>query len=183
MSSPVFDTIKAKRAVRTFTGEPLPDEVVERILDAGRRSGSAKNMQPWEFIAVRNREALEALSACGKGAWHLAGAGLGVALVTPDPFYRLSVPFDLGRTTQNMMLAAWAQGVGSCVARLHDPAKAARALGVPEDGYRVDWAISFGYPADENYTPGIVVSGRRAFDEVVYWDRWGQTREGERHAD
>jgi nitroreductase len=71
-----------------------------------------------------------------------------------------------------MMLAAWSLGVGSCVARLHDPEAAARALGVPEDDYRVDWAISFGYPADETYTPSIVVDGRREYDDVVHWNQW-----------
>jgi nitroreductase len=170
MSSPVFDTIKAKRAVRTFTDEPLPEEVVERILDAGRRSGSAKNMQPWQFIAVRNRETLEALSVCGKGAWHLAGAGLGVALVTPDPFYRLSVPFDLGRTTQNMMLAAWEMGVGSVMATTYWPDRARAALGVPPD-HIIPWCISFGYPAEPQDRPARK-GGRQGLADVVHYETW-----------
>jgi nitroreductase len=170
MPSPVFDTIKAKRAVRTFTDEPLSDEVVERILDAGRRSGSAKNMQPWQFIAVRNREVLEALSACGKGAWHLAGAGLGVALVTPDPFYRLSVPFDLGRTTQNMMLAAWEMGVGSVMATIYWPDRARAALGVPPD-HTIPWCISFGYPAEPQDRPARK-GGRQGLADVVHYETW-----------
>ncbi len=170
MPSSVFDTIKAKRAVRTFTDEPLPDEVVERILDAGRRSGSAKNMQPWQFIAVRNHEVLEALSACGKGAWHLAGAGLGVALVTPDPFYRLSVPFDLGRTTQNMMLAAWEMGVGSVMATIYWPDRARAALGVPPD-HIIPWCISFGYPAEPQDRPARK-GGRQGLADVVHYEMW-----------
>jgi nitroreductase len=183
MSDEMYDLIVSKRAVRRFKDDPLPDELVREIVNAGRLAGSSKNTQPWRFIAVTDRAVLNDLARAGRYADHLAGAALGVVIVQPVPSPSGTPDYDFGRATQNMMLAAWARGVGSCVARLHDPAKAARALGVPEDGYRVDWAISFGYPADENYKPGIVVGGRRAFDEVVYWDQWGQTREGERHAD
>lgn len=179
----VFDLIANKRAVRRYMDEPLPDELVRQILNAGRLSGSSKNTQPWQFIAVTDRAVLNDLSRAGRYADHLAGAALGVVIVQPIPSPSGTPGFDFGRATQNMMLVAWARGVGSCVVRLHDPAKAARALGVPEDGYRVDWAISFGYPADENYRPGIVVGGRRAFDEVVYWDRWEQTKEEAHNAD
>jgi nitroreductase len=64
MSEEVYNAIKSRRAVRQFRDEPLPDEAVRRILNAGRLSGSAKNRQPWHFVAVRNREMLRALSTC-----------------------------------------------------------------------------------------------------------------------
>ena len=169
MSSAVYDTVRAKRAVRDFRDEPLPEHVVERIVNAGRLSGSAKNMQPWHFVAVQRRETLQALAACGQFAGHLAGAALGIALVTPDPFYRLTVPFDLGRATQNMMLAAWAHGVGSVMAYFHQHEKAAQALGLPE-GYEARWAISFGYPHEAQDAPDS--GGRRPFEDVVHWEKW-----------
>ena len=70
----VYDAIRAKRAIRQFQDKPLPDEVVQQILNAGRLSQSSKNTQPWQFVALRDRARLEALSKCGTWVGHLAGA-------------------------------------------------------------------------------------------------------------
>jgi nitroreductase len=166
----VFETIKAKRAIRQFRDEPLPEEVTRLILEAGRLSGSAKNMQPWHFIAVQERDTLKKLAACGAYAGHLSGAALGVALVTADPFYRLSVPFDLGRATQNMMLTAWSLGVGSVMATIYQPDRACDILLVPAE-YTIPWCISFGYPAEPVERPARK-GGRRTSQEVIHRERW-----------
>lgn len=171
MQSTVYDVIRTKRAVREFRDEPLPDEVVERILNAGRLSGSAKNMQPWHFVAVRDRDTLRDLSKSGSFARHLAGAALGVALVTADPFYRLTVPFDLGRATQNMMLAAWEQGVGSVMATVYRPDVAREVLGVPAE-HTIPWCISFGYPGEPPERSASWAQGRRGSDDVIHYERW-----------
>jgi nitroreductase len=168
----VYETVKAKRAVRQFTDAPLPEEVVKRILNAGRLSGSARNMQPWHFIAVQNRATLQALSTCGAFAGHLAGAALGVALATPDPFYRLTVPFDLGRASQNMMLVAWEMGVGSVMATIYQPDKAREILGVPPE-LTIPWCLSFGYPVvDQTRPPVVRQGGRRKAEEVIHREKW-----------
>ena len=83
----MFGILKTTRSVRKFSTEALPEEVTGLILEAGRLAGSAKNTQPWHFIAIRNQETLEQLSQCGANAWHLAGAAMGVALATADPFF------------------------------------------------------------------------------------------------
>jgi nitroreductase len=168
--SETFNLIKSKRAVRQFRDEQLPADIVHQILEAGRLSGSAKNRQPWYFVAVQDRHTLEALSTCGAYAGHLAGAALGVALVVEDPFERLTVPFDLGRTTQNMMLTAWALGVGSVMATIYRPDKAREILGVPAE-YTIPWCISFGYPAEPQNRPPRK-GGRRGTDEVIRWEQW-----------
>lgn len=167
----VADAIQGKRAVRQFQDRPLPDDVVEAILNAGRLSGSAKNTQPWAFVVVRERAALEQLATCGAFAGHMAGAAMVVALVTPDPFARLTVPFDLGRTTQNMMLAGWEKGVGSVMATIYQPDRVSEILGLPE-GYGVPWCISFGYPLEDTSARPPHKGGRRIFDEVVHWEQW-----------
>lgn len=166
----VTQAIKSKRAVRNFKDEPIPDDVVQAIVNAGRLSGSAKNMQAWQFIVVRERATLQQLATCGQFAAHLAGAAMAVALVTPDPFLRLSVPFDLGRTTQNMMLSAWEQGVGSVMATIYHVDKAAEILSVPPD-HVVTWCISFGYPAEDSQQPPSK-AGRQQIDDVVHWEKW-----------
>jgi nitroreductase len=168
--STVIDLVKSKRAVREFTDQPLAPDLIRQILDAGRLAGSAKNMQPWHFVAIERKETLVELSRCGQFAVHLAGASLGVALVTPDPVLRLTVPFDLGRAAQNMMLAAWAAGIGSEMATIYQPDRAREILGVP-DGFTVPWCISFGYPAQPEPRPARK-GGRRPPEDVFHFETW-----------
>jgi nitroreductase len=168
--SPLFELIKSKRSVREFMDRPLPSELVSQILDAGRLAGSAKNMQPWHFVAIQRGETLSALSQCGVYAGHLAGASLGVGLVTANPFLRLTVPFDLGRAAQNMMLTAWAAGIGSEMATIYQPDRAREILGVPS-GYTIPWCISFGYPASEEPRPARK-GGRRSAEDVFHFETW-----------
>jgi len=170
MSTAVFEAIRTKRAVRQFTDQPIPDEIVREILNAGRLSGSSKNTQPWHFVAVRNRDTLRALSEAGTYAGHIAGAALAVVLVN-EVDGPARPEFDFGRATQNMMLAAWAHGIGSVMAYFHHPERAAEAINLP-DGYEARWAISFGYPAEEQRRSGVSARGRRPFEDVVHWDKW-----------
>lgn len=169
----VLEAIRSKRAVRQFRAEPLPEDAMRAILNAGRRAQSAKNTQPWRFIAVTQRETLEALSKMGQYAGHLAGAALAVVIVTPDPDSRFSVMFDAGQAAAYMQLAAWSLGIGSVPATIYEPAAAQALLGVPE-GWHIRIALSFGWPADEEDLKRANKSGgRAAFDEVVQWERWG----------
>ena len=170
----VWEAIRRKRAVRSFKQEPLPDEVVHRILDAGRRAQSAKNSQPWDFIAIRERETLQALATCGQWMGHVAGAALCVAIVTPSPEGNERYPwnmFDAGQAAAYMQLAALEMGVGSCPGTVYDEDKARGLLGVPpEKSLRL--VLSFGYPAESTPPPAVVKRGRRPFEEVVHWERW-----------
>lgn len=168
----VSEAIRLKRAVREFADRPLPDDVVRHILWAGRRAQSAKNTQPWHFVAVRERSTLQALAGLGSYAQHLAGAALGVALLTPDPAQRWSILFDAGQAAAYMQLAAWELGVGSCLATIYQPDAARAVLGFPPD-LHLHVAISFGYPAD----PAVLrhaprAGGRRQVAEAVHHDRW-----------
>jgi nitroreductase len=168
----VYKTIRSKRAVRKFTDEPLPEEAVETILNAGRLAQSAKNTQPWHFIAMRDRETLEALSKLGHYAGHLAGAALGVAILTPPPEQRFSIMFDAGQAAAYMQLAAWELGVGSCLATIYEPEQARQLLTFPED-WHIRIAISFGYAhPEENIDHPPRKTGRRDFESVIHWDKW-----------
>ena len=163
----VDEAIRTFHAVRQFADRPLPDDLVEAILNAGRRSQSSKNTQPWEFVAVRKRETLQRLATTGTFAGHLAGAALGVVLVGHD-----EVPYDLGQVTAYMQLDAWSRGIGSCIAYIYEPDQARAILNIPADTY-VRYALSFGYPAEEpTRRPGLARQGRRPLAEVVHWDQW-----------
>jgi nitroreductase len=168
----VSEAIRAKRAVRQFQDRPLSDQAVQAILNAGRRSQSAKNIQPWHFIAIQDKETLKALSLLGEWASHLAGAALAVAIITPHPDTRFSVMFDAGQAAAYMQLAAWELGIGSCLATIYEPEKARQLLGFPEDQH-IRIAISFGYPLDEELLTGKPSKGgRRPLEEVVHWEKW-----------
>lgn len=168
----VSDAIKTKRAVRKFQDRPLDDETVQAILNAGRRSQSSKNSQPWHFIAIRDKTILKQLSECGEWAGHLAGAALGVALVSADPSEKFQIMFDLGQAAALMQLAAWELGVGSCPASIYEPDRAREILGFPND-LHLRFALSFGYPLEEEkITAPPKKGGRKPLKDVVHWDRW-----------
>jgi len=161
-----------KRAVRKFRNEPLPEDVIHAILNAGRRSQSSKNTQTWQFIAIRDKDILKALSECGTWAGHLAGAALGVAILTPDPMEKFQIMFDAGQAAAYMQLAAWELGVGSVPASIYQAEKARQILGFPED-FHLRIALSFGYPAEEEMLTAVPQKGgRRELEEVVHWERW-----------
>ena len=168
----VSEAVRTKRAVRQFQLRPLDEQAVHAILNAGRRSQSAKNSQPWHFIAIQDKATLKALSGLGEWAGHLAGAALGVAIITPHPDIRFSVMFDAGQSAAYMQLAAWEMGIGSCLATIYEPEKARQILGFPDDQH-IRIAISFGYPLDEEaLTARPRRGGRQPLDEIVHWDKW-----------
>jgi nitroreductase len=168
----VSDAIRLKRAVRKFQDKPLPEDVIRAILNAGRRSQSSKNEQGWQFIAIRDKAILEALSQTGTYAGHLAGAAVGVAILTPNPERKFQDLFDAGQSAAYMQLLAWELGVGSCIASIYEPEKAREILGFPPE-WHLRIALSFGYPLDEEkLTADPKKGGRRSLAEIVHWERW-----------
>lgn len=168
----VSDAIRLKRAVREFKSETLPEETILTILNAGRRSQSSKNTQPWHFIAITDKTILKELSLSGAWAGHLAGAALGVAIVHTDPVEKFQIMFDIGQTAAYMQLAAWELGVGSCLASIYEPDRVREILGFPAD-LHLRIAISFGYPLDgEALTRPPKPGGRQQLDTLLHRERW-----------
>jgi nitroreductase len=171
----VWKAISTKRAVRKFADVPLSADEIERILRAARRSGSSKNLQRWEFVVIRDRDRLGELSRVGPWAGHLAGAAVGIALVTPNPEAAdapLSVMFDLGQAAAYMMLAAWELGIGSVPATVYEPDRARRILGYPAT-HHCEYILSFGHPADTAaLTAPNKPGGRRPLADMVHEETW-----------
>ena len=171
----VWSAIRTKRMVRRFEDRPLPSGQLERIVDAGRHAASSKNQQRWDFVAVEDRERLRALSAVGPYAGHVAGAAAAIALLAPDPRQpgaSLSLVWDLGLAAENMMLAAWELGIGSCPATVYDQQIARDVLGHPEDRW-CGYVLSFGFPADpDDLTRPPKPGGRRPLAEILHRERW-----------
>ena len=133
-----FLAIASKRDERRYASAPVADDATERILDAGRLAGSARNRQPWRFVVVESAERVEQLAAAVYAPENVRSATLVVALVGQG--------LDLGRCAQNMMLAAWNDGVVSCPNGIADAEAAAAALDLgPDDTLGI--VLSFGYPA------------------------------------
>jgi nitroreductase len=166
-----WDAITARRNVRAFADTPIPPADLDRILEAGRRSPSSQNWQPWDFVVVTDRAQLYELSQVFPGAYHVAQSAAAIAIVGPvadNPYHRAQ--FDCGQAAMSMALAAADLGIGSSHAGVADMALARRVLGLPDDR---TWAIlmSLGYPADRPLTP-VRNPKRRPFDEVVHRGHW-----------
>ena len=136
--------IASRREVREYAAQPLPGEVVERILDAGRLAGSSKNSQPWTFVVAGSPERVERLAGCVFAPSNVLGAALVVAIVVRG---KGPVSFDAGRAAQNMLLEAWNEGVGATPNGVADQDGARAALDVVDEDAKVVIVLSFGYPA------------------------------------
>jgi nitroreductase len=163
----VTEAIRSRRAVRLFSAEPVPEELIAQIIEAGGRSQSSKNTQPWQFILIQNRTTLEKLAKTGDFAGHLAGANFAVALVGEATHQWNS--FDLGQAAAQMQLCAWELGVGSCIAAIYQVDEARSLLGVPANT-NFFCVISFGYPAAEHKP--LKLGGRKPLDTIVRRERW-----------
>jgi Nitroreductase family len=110
-----WEAITSRRNVRTFADRPVAAADLDQILEAGRRSPSSQNWQPWDFILVTQREQLRELAKVWRGAGHVAQSAATIVVVGPpadNEFHRAQ--FDLGQATMAMTLAAADLGIGSC---------------------------------------------------------------------
>ena len=169
----VWDAIQSKRAIREFRDEALQNDHIDRILNAGRRSQSSKNSQPWHFIAVQDKARLAQLAKTGAGMGHAAGCALCVVIIVPTENERtLWHFFDSGQSAAYMQLAATEIGIGSCLGTIYEAEVAGALLGLPA-GFQTRLVVSFGYPADEASAKGpLRAGGRRVLDDVVHWETW-----------
>ena len=159
-----YTCIRTKRDTRAYESAPISDETLHRILQAGRMAGSAKNLQPCRFVVLREEPRKRELAACGQFAGHIGAAPVVVAVVIPND----GREFDAGRSAQNMMLAAWAEGITSCPVTMHDADCARRVLDLP-DTHRVSIVLPFAYPASAEARR---TSPRLPLGEVVQYERW-----------
>ncbi len=166
--------LRSLRAVRSFRPDPVPDEVVDDILEIARWSGSASNRQPWEIVVVRERETLQALARVEGYAGHLAGAALGIVLIMAGDRPEQEA-YDEGRLSERVMLAAHAYGVGSSIGWIvgsgRDAAK--DLLGIPPERM-VRTAISLGYPDEAaRHRRTNSTQARKPLSEIVHEERYG----------
>ncbi len=168
-----WDAIRARRNVRTYEDRPIPPGDLDRLLEAGRRSPSSMNEQPWGFVLCTERETLRQLANTWRYAAHVAGSAATIVLVGADPAdqdERDWMFYDMGQATLQMMVTASDLGIGSSHASIGDQQLARRILGAPEDRLCVGM-VAFGYPADRPLRP-IERPDRRPSDQVIHRERW-----------
>jgi nitroreductase len=166
--------LRTLRAVRSFRPDPVPEEVVDDILEVARWSGSASNKQPWEILVIRGRDTLRLLASVEGYAGHLAGAPLGIVLVMAGDRAEQET-YDEGRLAERIMLAAHAHGVGSSIGWIVGSGRdaARELLGIPKERV-VRTAISLGYP-EEGARRSRASRGpaRKALGEIVHQEHYG----------
>jgi nitroreductase len=137
-----FLSVASKREVRDYAGRPIPADAEQRILEAGRISGSSQNKQPWRFVLVDSPSLRERLAEAVYRPANVRSAALVVVIAMRG---RGPAGFDAGRAAQNMMLTAWNELIGSCPNGMPDADAVASLLDL-EDGERPITVLTFGYP-------------------------------------
>lgn len=163
----VLEAIRTLLAVREYRDRPVPEEVIGRIVDAGRLTASASNRQPWHFIVVRDRKNLGQLGQIVTSGPYIAQAAVALVVVVNSTPTAVS---DASRAIQSMLLATWAEGVGGNWTGFRGLDQVKTLLGIPEN-LDVVAVLPFGYPAR---SVGKGKKNRKPLSEVASSERYGQ---------
>jgi nitroreductase len=166
----LYELIVSRRSIRQFKPESISEEFLREIVNAGRLAPSAANLQPLEFIVVDEEGIKEKIFPCLKWAGYIAPVGNPKPGQEPQAYVVVLVnteirgkgfEWDSGAAIENMILAAWEKGIGSCWIISVDKDRVKTLLNVPAD-YKIDSVIALGYPAEAPVTEDLM-------DSVEYW--------------
>ena len=166
----VYECVRARRTIRKFKGDAVPDAVIEKVLHAGRLAPSSRNQQPWHFIVIRERDTLKALGEVATSGTFVADAPLAVAVVMENAD---SAFLDAGRAIQQMELVAWSEGMGTCFVGLRaegQKEKVKEMLGIPQEMELIT-LLPFGYREDDFQGRG---TPRKPMAEMAHSEKFGQ---------
>lgn len=166
-SSDIENIIRTKREIRNFKSDPIPNEIIIKILEAGRLSASSRNSQPWHFIAITDKNVLQQIGSNSPTGKYISNAPLAIAVL----FDKKGFKADGGRTVQNMMLQAWEYKIGSVfVSNFNDTCL--KILGVDSSSnFEILTIIPFGYLLESDKPKGKKI--RKSFDEVISLNKFG----------
>src|SRR5437660_6755797 len=162
----VFDAVRTILAVRSYKEKPVPSDLIGRIVEAGRLTGSGMNAQPWRFVVIEDRESIRQIGALTRTGPYVAQAPLVIVVAIERTPFAVS---DGSRAIQSMMLTAWSEGVGSNWVGFMGPTAIKPLLGIPDD-LDVLAIIPLGYPAKP---VGKGQNNRKPLSEVAHRERFG----------
>ena len=163
----VFDAVRTMLAVRSYQETPVPEDIVRQIVEAGRLTGSAKNVQPWHFIVIENHDTLQQIGALARTGPYVAQAPLAITVAVEKTPFAVS---DASRAIEAMLLTAWSNGVGGNWVGFVGSVDAVKPLlGIPET-LDVLAVLAFGYPAA---AVGRCQKKRKTLAEVAYREQFG----------
>ncbi len=169
----IYEAINERTSVRSYISEPVEEEKLKRILDAARLAPSGKNGQPWTFIIVRDEETRKKLVPACKGQEFIAQAPVVIVACGREELaykkmggYWNSLPVDIGIALEHLMLAAAAEGLGTCWIGAFYEEEVKKLLSIPED-VKVVALTPVGYPAGEKQR-----RPRKSLEEVVMYEKW-----------
>jgi nitroreductase len=173
-SNDMIRFLRGLRAVRDYTSDPIPDDVLNEILEVGRWSGSASNVQGTEVVVVRDAQVKQRMSELG--ARPAAGAAVVLVVVTPGDAERHDLEvFDNGRLVERLLLAAKAKGIGSNIATLKEdgPEVIKGMLGIPAER-RIWTVVTLGYTDEAAHKARAKspTAGRKPAEAFVHQDRY-----------
>ncbi len=164
----VYEALRTRRTVRQFKPDPVPDEALNKVLQAARWAPSSRNEQPWRLVVVRDREKLRAIGETARTGGFIADAPVAVALVMD---HADQPRMDGGRALQQMELMAWSEGMGTCFVTLppDQESRIKELLDIPPDLDLVT-VLPFGYRPDDFRSRGVP---RKPLAEMVHFERFG----------
>jgi nitroreductase len=165
----VYECIRTRRTIREFTSAPVPDEIVYKILQAGRWAPSSSNTQPWHFIVVRERATIAAIGKLATQGAFIGQAPLAIAIVMENA---RRPQLDAGRAIQQMELLAWSEGLGTCFVgiRTAEQQQAIKELlGIPE-AMELITVLPFGYRPTG---PRAAGTPRKPMAEIAHSEKFG----------
>lgn len=166
-----IEAITTRKALRAFAPDKVDPEKLRQIVDAGRHAMSARNLQPWQFVIIYDRDRIRDIGAlCATGKF-VSDAPAAV-VVLKDTSNTRWADIDCAQAVQNMATAAWSLGLGTCWVGNFDGQKISQILGVPPP-WEIFTILAFGYPNSKSPPQSRPLKPRR---EIVHYEHWGQYR-------
>ncbi len=166
----LFEAIKGRRSIRSFLDRDIDEELLKKVLDAGRLAPSARNLQDWKFVVVRDKDTRLKLAEAARNQQFIAQAPAVIAacgtsnyvMTCGQPAYAIDVSIAI----DHMTLAAFSLGLGTCWIGAFYEDKVKEILGIPPQ-IRVVALLPLGYPAEQP-----PARGRKSLSEIIAYERW-----------
>ena len=166
----VYECIRTRRTIQEFKPDPVPEEVVYKILQAARWAPSSSNSQPWHFIVIVDRDTLDAIGRTATSGAFIGQAPLAIAIVMDNA---RRPELDAGWALQQMELMAWSEGLGTCFVGIRQGEQQRQIkelLGIPETMELIT-VLPFGYRVEGTQRPG---TPRKPMSEIAHNDKFDQ---------